>query len=62
MLPGATGLIEVFGFHTSDEGLEFTRRLEGLEKYIAGLPEINLSQVDHLLVVIAPDDVGSVPD
>lgn len=60
MLPGATGLIEVFGFHTSDEGLDFTRRLEGCEKYIAGPPETSPSQVDHLLVVIAPDAKATV--
>src|SRR5712691_3214094 len=60
MLPGASGLIEVLGFHTSDEGLDFTRRLEGCEKYITGAPEISPSQVDHLLVIIAPDGKATV--
>jgi hypothetical protein len=55
MLPGENGLIEVLGFHTSDEGLDFTRRLEGCERYITGTPEIAPSQVDHLLVVIEPN-------
>jgi hypothetical protein len=60
MLPGATGLIEVFGFHTSDEGLNFTRLLEGCVEYITGTPEISPSQIDHLLVVISPDGRTSV--
>jgi hypothetical protein len=55
MLPGASGLIEICGFHTSDEGLAFTRMLEGCEVYLTGAPETNRSQIDHLLAVIAPD-------
>jgi hypothetical protein len=60
VLPGATGLIEVFGFHTSDDGLDFTRRLEGCEEYITGTHDIRPSQIDHLLVVIAPDGKATV--
>jgi hypothetical protein len=60
MLPGEEGLIEIFGFHTSDDGLDFTRRLEGCDEYITGIPEITPSQIDHLLVVIAPDGKATV--
>src|SRR5260370_11185652 len=60
ILPGATGLIEGVGLHTSDEGLEFTRRLEACEEYITGTPEISPSQIDHLLVVIPPDGRATV--
>jgi hypothetical protein len=36
ILPGAHGWIEVCGFHTSDEGLTFTRMLEGCNIYLIG--------------------------
>jgi hypothetical protein len=59
-LPGTQGWIEVCGFHTSDEGLAFTRMLEGCDVYLTGGPRIDRSQIDHFLAVIAPDSKATV--
>ncbi len=59
MLPGAKGWIQTLGFHTSDEGEEFTKILEALNPYLAG-SATKPSQVDHALVVFDPSKSATV--
>jgi hypothetical protein len=59
-LPGGPGWIQVLGLHTSDEGLVFTRMLEGCDAYLAGRPKVERSQIDHLLAVIDPNCCATV--
>jgi hypothetical protein len=52
MAPGESGLIQVLGFRTCDEGSIFTRILEGCQPFFAGGPQIEPSQIDHFLFII----------